>query len=62
MPKKNQVEQWALWNFDVLFGVYPTRRRCREYAAELCIGGKEDADRMFRTGAFRTSKVRVMEI
>lgn len=62
MGKKNAVEHWALWNFDVLFHVDRTKRQCRDYANTLMRGGKEEADAMLRTGAFRITKVIVREI
>lgn len=60
--KKKTVTMWALWNYSTLFAVKPLRKYCRDEANESTIGGKEKADAMFRSGAFRITKVRVTEI
>ena len=60
--KKPEHVMWALWNYNRVMGVEPTRKRCREYANSLCCGGKEEADRMFKEGSFHTTKVAVREI
>lgn len=59
MNKTKEVKMWALWNFNTLFATRSTRKRAREYAYEL--HDKVTADRMFRSGAFRVSKVIITE-
>ena len=60
--RNRPVKMWALWNFNRLMGVEPTRRQCRAYADGLMIGGKPESDRMFKSKAFRISKCVVREI
>ena len=60
--KNKPVKMWALWNYNRLMGVEPTRRQTRAYADRLMTGGKPESDRMFRRKAFRISKVIVREI
>jgi hypothetical protein len=62
MAKKKALTLWALWNYDTLFCVEYQRKKCREFANGLMTGGKPDADKMFRTGAFRIGKVAVREL
>jgi hypothetical protein len=61
MQKKKPVVMWALWNFGRVMGVKHTRKAAKEYAAYLHPdpGG---ASVMFKSGAFRISKVAVREI
>jgi hypothetical protein len=59
---KQTQKMWALWNYTTLFKVAMRRKDCREYANSLHMGGKPEADRMFRTGAFRITKVIVREV
>ncbi len=60
--KKKPLTMWALWNYDVLFDVSYRRKDCREYANKLLLGGKTEADKLFRKGSFRISKVVVREV
>lgn len=62
MPKHKPVKMWALWNYNHLMGVEATRRQARAYANALVIGGKPEADKMFRSKSFRISKCAVREI
>lgn len=62
MAKKTEQKMWALWNFARIMAVEPTRAQCRTYANNLVVGGKPEADKMFKSGAFRTTKVAVREI
>ena len=62
MSKKKTVIMFALWNFDALRDVGYYRRTVREAANNTVIGGKPEADKMFRSGAFRIGKVKVTEI
>lgn len=60
MRKIKPQTMWALWNFDVVYCVEYSRKRCREYAVTLV--DEAEAKRMFRRKAFRISKVTVREI
>lgn len=62
MARKTEHKTWALWNYRRLMGVEPTKTRCRQYANDLVTGGKPEADKMFKSGAFRITKVAVREI
>lgn len=62
MPKKKTVTMWGLWNFDTLREVGYYRKDVRAAANATCIGGKPDADKMFRRGAFKITKISVREL
>lgn len=62
MAKKKSLTMWALWNYDVLQDVGYYRRVVRDTANRMMVGGKPEADKMFRNGGFRIGKVIVREI
>ena len=62
MKKKKPQIYWALWNYDTLREVGYYRRDVRDVANATMCGGKAEADKMFRSGAFRIGKVSIREI
>lgn len=62
MAKKKTLTMWALWNFDTLREVGYYRHVVRDAANATVIGGKPEADKMFRSGAFRVGKVAVRDL
>lgn len=62
MAKKKALTMWALWNYGTLRDVGYYRKTVREAANKTVQGGKAEADKWFRSGAFRIGKVSVREI
>lgn len=58
--KTKPQTMWALWNYDVVFCVEYSRKRCRDYAITLV--DEAEYKRMIRRKAFRITKVSVQEI
>lgn len=58
--KKTKHVMWALWNFGRIMGVKHGKKGAREYADYL--HDPESTAAMFKSGAFRISKVTVTEI